>query len=315
MNKAIATHTHIFVTTFLDYTKRWLQFVSERFSPSSYSILIVTFTLSHVFISGASFIGPYFLTFLKKVICGIFLCFLFFLKLRLCDEIKDYEIDLHTNPDRPLPRGLFSITHVFRAAVLITFSELIFIGLWAPQAFYIYLFTTLYSYLMFKEFFIKDSIRPHLTTYTLLHTLISLPFSLSLLCALNHLPYSEIPFEQKMYALLSWPLFNIYEFGRKSFLKSEERINVETYTSLFGKLGISILIILQVFFAIFCLYQIPQLIKPYFINYLSFTLLLYLLIIITFITSKAKLVGVVFRFFSSFFIILIYWGIILAYLN
>ncbi len=300
---------------FFNYIKRWCQFLIERFNPSSYFFLIGTFVMAHLLIAGISFSGPYLFTFIKKFILGALLSFLFFFKLRLYDEIKDYETDLLINPTRPLPRGLFSLSHFKLIIGIIIFLELLLVGLWAPQAIFILLFTILYSLLMFKEFFIKDIIRPHLTTYALLHTIVSVPFSLTLLCSLAQVSYSEIPFEQKIFSLLSWPLFNIFEFGRKSFLKSEERVNINSYTSIFGKFGAIILVVLQVFFVVFFLYQIPQLIRPFFINYLSLLLLGFTFVMMSFIILNLKWVGYLYRFFSSLFIVLIYSGVILSFLN
>ncbi len=49
--------------------------------------------------------------------------FLFFLRLRLFDELKDYRHDLRYYPQRPVPRGLISLREVKKSIFFITAAE------------------------------------------------------------------------------------------------------------------------------------------------------------------------------------------------
>lgn len=295
----------------INFIKKFLIFTNERFDPLAYSLLIVFFVLAHFFISGNDYHGPFFISSVKKFFWSTILSILFFLKLRCFDELKDYETDKIINPNRPLPRGLLSLIEVKKIILALIIFEFSIVLLFSPISFFILLFSVLYSLLMYKEFFIPEILKPHLTTYALIHTIVTLPFSLTLLSFFGQVSYSEIPFEQKIFSLLSWPLFNIFEFGRKSFCTEEERPQVPTYSSLFGRFGAVLLNLSQVSFALFCLYQIPVLIRTFFINYISYVTFLFLLTAIIYIVINKKNTAIIYRFYTSLFILLVYAGIIL----
>src|ERR1035437_3154794 len=99
----------------------------------------------------------------------------------------------------------------------------------------------IYSLLMFKEFFIKKWIRSHLTFYAVTHTFVSSLFSLSLLSILLTTDIWSLSINTCLFALLSWCLFNIFEFGRKTFISKEEKKNIESYSKIYGRFGAALL--------------------------------------------------------------------------
>lgn len=224
---------------------KWITFTKERFKPKEYVPLIALFvTANYLFavrLSGGQFeLSPLALLF-------IFLASLsFFFRMRLFDEIKDYEIDLKLNPLRPLARGLLTVREVKRTILGIIVLELILIGNLGTAPFFLYLFALFYSLLMYEEFFIGDWLRPHLTTYAVSHTIVVAFLSLAIIsCVLG---FTALNFSPNifLFCLSHWCIFNLFEFARKTFDPSEERPNVPSYSNIFGLKGAYLLSASQV---------------------------------------------------------------------
>ena len=123
--------------------KRWWIYVKERFPPFTYLILTLGISLS-----GAAITKPPISPF--SIALSTIGFFLFFGNLRLMDERKDFEKDRLAHPERPLPRGLLSLSEVDRMlgallGVMIAFGVLIyFFG--GPNVSILYLFITFYRF-------------------------------------------------------------------------------------------------------------------------------------------------------------------------
>lgn len=221
--------------------KAWISFLKERFDPLSNTAMITLLIFYHQ-------------SFSAKVISydQIALCFLFsfsfFLKLRIYDEIKDYQTDLIHNPTRPLPRGLITIKSAKRVLLVTFFIEgatlfydhhlsAILIPLWA------------YSLLMYNEFFIGSWLSKKLTTYAITHTFIIFIYSLFIQEFLN----IELETTSTIILALScWLCFNVYEFARKVYCSELEK-DVPTYSNVWGIKGAFLLTLSQVLMATICL--------------------------------------------------------------
>ena len=276
--------------------KSWVIFTKERFDPISHLVMILLFVWAHLSLIKVQN--------LVQVVIITIIVIIFFFKLRLYDEIKDYELDCKINPNRPLARGLLNHSDLYKGIIISIFLEIILFSFVSLNALPIFILTVGYSLLMYKEFFIRDRIRPHLTIYAVSHTVVTVLLSLSILCAFNNSDIMSIDDQYIIFALNSWCLFNIFEFGRKTFLKSEERENVESYSKIFSPAGACILVLSQAAFSFWFLKRITlnQWVLPYyFIIFMALTVcsLLYL------IKIHPK-IGAIYRAFSSFYIVLIY---------
>ncbi len=279
-----------------------LQFIKERFDPVSHSVMIVLFVAGHL-----AYLHAHALLYLEipQVLGAIVLTTLFFLKLRCYDEIKDYQTDLTFNPKRPLPRGL--VTHrdlYFMIAALIC-GEVSLCALLSLQALPFFLMVVGYSLLMYKEFFMGKLIRPHLTTYAISHTVVTVGLSLSLLAILaGHTAFTP---NDLFFALSSWTLFNLFEFGRKTFATSEERPGVATYSNIWGRPGAVFLSLSQAILSSLFLLLALGLTVPIFLPPLLwfFPFLLLILGVLYLLKNSGKSAKV-FRAMSSGYIILIY---------
>jgi hypothetical protein len=220
----------------------WWQFTKERFDPGSHLLMIAFFVAVHQMAAGVLLWAP--LSGARVLATGL-VAVLFFFKLRLYDEIKDYEVDLEFNPTRPLARGLLTVTQVKRAIALVLAVELIILAFLGMGALVVGTVAITYSLLMFREFFIGSLIRPHLTTYAVTHTFVSSLLSATLLTALSGTSPLEWTRGSWAFVLASWFLFNIFEFGRKTFASHEERGRVESYSKIFGRSGAVTLVMIQ----------------------------------------------------------------------
>jgi hypothetical protein len=220
----------------------WWQFTKERFEPASHLLMIAFFVAVHQMAASVLLWAP--LSSGRILATGL-LAVLFFFKLRLYDEIKDYEVDLEFNPTRPLARGLLSVAQVKKAIVLVLAIELLILPFLGQGALMVGTVAIAYSLLMFREFFIGPLLRPHLTTYAVTHTFVSSLLSATLLTALSGTSPANWTRGAWAFVLASWFLFNIFEFGRKTFATQEERGRVESYSKIFGRSGAVTLVMIQ----------------------------------------------------------------------
>ena len=224
---------------------KWLWFINERFNPLSYAVMIFVFLGAHYALyldflnQGAIFNFFGILNLLPLAVATS----LFFFKLRLLDEVKDVESDALHHPERPLPRGILSKNEVIRTAFMLMVAEIILFGFYGFWAFLSALIVVSYSLVMYKEFFIKKWLRAHLTTYAVSHTFVVVLISVTIFVSLLGKPLSEIPKEFIYFSFAGWFLFNIFEFGRKTFAKGEEKKGVDSYSKIFGKLGAVFLVL------------------------------------------------------------------------
>ncbi|MFP5520071.1 MAG: manganese transporter permease [Bdellovibrionia bacterium] len=213
---------------------KWLVFLKERFNPLQYIPTIAVFLAANaLYISRSEN--------LEITTLSVFLTFLmltsFFLRMRLFDEIKDYEVDLKINPTRPLARGLITINEVKKAIVILLAAEALIAMALSPGTLVIWLVAALYSLLMYKEFFIGRWLRPHLTTYAITHTFVVNLLALLIMAGAAGFQWQDLHAYHEAFIAMNWCYFNLFEFARKTFAATEERSGVDTYSSLFKPLG------------------------------------------------------------------------------
>ena len=168
-----------------------------------------------------------------------------------------------------------------------------------------------YSLLMYKEFFIGKYIRPHLTTYAVSHTVVTVLLALTIFTTLNNTSPLELPADCFRYAIITWLLFNIFEFGRKSFLKGEERTQVPSYSNIFGKWGAFLLVLAQALAAYYLLFQMTCIDGRFMQIFMALTLALLLACGVLYSALKIGPWGKIYRIFTSVYIVLIYIGTVI----
>lgn len=288
---------------------KWLIFVRERFNPLPYSVMIFVFWGAHysmyLHFSGQSIEKFNFQTAIA-LIPMVLATLIFFFKLRLFDEVKDFESDKINHPDRPLPRGLFKKGDILKLVFVTITAELILFGLYGLWAFVTSILAIGYSLLMYQEFFIRKWLRSHLTTYAITHTLAVVFISVTIFTSLLKSPVTELPLSFIYFSLAGWFLFNIFEFGRKTFISLEEKNSIDSYSKIFGRHGAVLLVLITATLGISFLSEATLLPMSYFFLWL-FLLILSGLSYAIFDTVN---LGKIYRAMTSMFLIFIYGTVI-----
>lgn len=287
--------------------KRFFQFIKERFDPLSHFVMLALFLLAHLLL--ANRLNLWTIPLHSTLLLFLGVC-VFFFKLRLYDEIKDYDTDLKINPHRPLPRGLVSVPEVKRGIECCLVLEWLLFAQCGWAGLLGIAMASGYSLLMYHEFFIGDLIRPHLTTYATSHTVVTLILSMAIFMGLSETLPWQLPYELFLFALVSWLLFNIFELGRKTYLKSEEKDQVESYSKVWTRPGAIILVLSHGALASVLIGKISFFANTALIQYLWGIVLLLALSGLGVVLQSKGSMGKLYRGLSSFYIILVYLGII-----
>lgn len=292
---------------------KWWQFILERFNPWSHLPMIFVFLLAHFFIATSTsdllHVRFYLLLFIAII--------LFYFQLRLYDEVKDYALDCIINKNRPLPRGLLNHRQMYHGLMICIFINIFIFFLQGKESLLAYLIALSYSFLMYKEFFISKWIRSHLVFYAITHTFVTVLLSFSIFSFLTKLPLSLLIQNPHLFyfALINWCLFNIFEFGRKTFAKSEENIAVETYSKYFGQKGAVALVCSQILLACFLAFKLEHLNKVNLGWSLSALFIAYGAYAFLYLRLDSYKAASKYRTFSSFYIVLFYIILIFSHLT
>jgi len=281
--------------------RNWWILIKERFSPASYIPMILLFTGANaLYLCKATDNEWHWLRFI-----AVFALLLsFFFRMRLFDEIKDYEVDLKVNPTRPLARGILSVAQVKKALLLLIVFELILAGCLGLSAFLIHAMAIGYSLLMYEEFFIGDLLRPHLTTYAVTHTFVSVLLALSAGIAMSGTDPFQITTKHLVFFLMNWAFFNLFEFARKTFAPEEERPHVPSYSNIFGIYGAWALSISQALIGVALVWVTKSHVL------LMILLFLYFLATLPYIINKTKKTASFFRNVSGLYLLCHYIAVI-----
>ncbi len=209
--------------------RSWLIYLKERFPLPVYILLS-----GGLAVSGSVLVG--------REVQSVATAYAFtyamwlFATLRLMDELKDYDKDLLAHPTRPLPRGVLKVGVVAKVihwsmaiGILLSIGFFVFDSAAAVLA----LVTTAWLWLMFKEFYVGNTLSKHPLIYAVTHQIILIPFCLALSVA----PFTE---GEINYFVFWWAIgvlgsFFTYEVSRKLDPKAHPVLG--TYLYVYGKLG------------------------------------------------------------------------------
>jgi 4-hydroxybenzoate polyprenyltransferase len=159
----------------------------------------------------------------------------FFFQMRVADEYKDYDTDLHYRPYRPVPRGLITLRELAWLAGGMMVVQL-GLSLWLDVRMVLpRLLVWGYMGLMRQEFFVRDWLRRHAVAYMLSHLVIA-PLIFFYITACDWLVAGVTPAIGLLWFLAA-AFFNgmFYEIGRKIRAPQNEETGVETYSQLWGR--------------------------------------------------------------------------------
>ncbi len=237
----------------MNLISRWFTFVKERFEPVSHTIMIFAFASANAAMAYA--VNPFDISARPLYLFGGFtLIWLVFFHMRLFDDIKDYETDRLVNKERPLPRGVLTINEFGAGILICIIAEIALSAALGFKIFSTYALVLAFTLIMRQEFFIGDWMRPKMELYAATHTFSASMLGLLIYSILNNADITVIPAAYLLVALGNWFVFNVFEFGRKTFSIKEERDGVDSYSLRLSPFGAFALLSVNIFFAFLMLY-------------------------------------------------------------
>ncbi len=228
----------------MTFAARWWTFFKERHEPFSISLMVSAFFAASALMAYQP--GVHAPPCWKRLTAGFIVVWLVFLHMRLFDEVKDYQFDREHNPGRPLARGLISVGEFSAMTLVCLLAEMGLSGIMAWPMLPAYVMVLCFTLLMRMEFFIGDWLRPQLELYAITHT-----FSAAMISMLIHtiVCFSDAAKADRatlLFALGNWFVFNVFEFGRKTFAVEEEREGVDSYSARLRPWGAVMLLLVNV---------------------------------------------------------------------
>ena len=211
---------------------RWWIYQRERFPLVAHGILIAAFSVSAVGYSSLlradSPPTP------SSMLVAFASSFLFFLQLRILDEIKDYEEDSQYRSYRPVPRGLVTLREL-RSIGLAAAGIQAVLALSLDRRMALLLVVTWgYLLLMAREFFVADWLKARPAVYLSTHMLI-IPLLTLYATACDWLVAGNgVPDGLGVFMMASFFNAIVIEIGRKVRAPADEEHGVTTYSAAWG---------------------------------------------------------------------------------
>ena len=161
---------------------------------------------------------------------GILATISFFFRLRVMDEIKDYDVDAAHHPQRVLQSGGVTLGFLMGLSAVLTLSELWWSYLHGSQTLLLWGVAFGYALLMRYEFFVGKWLRQRLVLYAFSHMLI-----MPLVIAWLWFAWRDAAtLVLGLLMLLGLLAGFVFELARKTHAPPAERPGIDTYSSLLG---------------------------------------------------------------------------------
>ncbi|MFZ2959511.1 MAG: hypothetical protein WA705_21700 [Candidatus Ozemobacteraceae bacterium] len=209
--------------------RRWWIFLQERFEPIGTTLTIFAFFAANAIIAWEPAEGAPAFDF-GRGFAGFLLIWLVFLHMRLFDEVKDYQYDRQFNPTRPLARGLISLDEFGTATLVTIITESALAAHLGWPVISAYAILLGFTLLMRMEFFIGDWLRPKMEAYAISHTFSASLMGMVIGSVISGRHPESLTGAFLIFILGNWFIFNVFEFGRKTNGREEEREGIDTYS-------------------------------------------------------------------------------------
>jgi len=215
--------------------KNFWAYLQERFPLQANGALIASyFTANYLLALGTLIRAGQPLEISWRFPAGCLVLLFMFFHIRVIDEHKDYEQDRVVHPNRILSRGLVTLTQLRRIGLIGVYVELAFSYLFGFPALMMCLVLLASSWLIYKEFYIGETLNRHLLANAFLHLIIMPLYSLFVFSlATDQFPWFA-PIPMLLYAWVSYGVGLAYEIARKTRAPMDERPGLITYSSVIG---------------------------------------------------------------------------------
>lgn len=235
--------------------KRFWIYQAERFPCFKHGVLILSFSFCAVCLSSLLRGEPSWPSFPAALTAFVCL-FLFFLQLRIADEFKDQHEDAQFRPERPVPRGLVTLSEL-KYLALITALIQIALSLWLmPRLIILLIIVWIYMSLMTLEFFVADWLKKRPFTYLWSHMLIMPLIDFYATACDWLLADSTPPLGLPWFLVVSFFNGVIIEIGRKTWAPEQEITGVESYSSTWGLNKSLIIWLSAIGLSVFCAWRV-----------------------------------------------------------
>ncbi|MCA6220577.1 prenyltransferase [Photorhabdus antumapuensis] len=190
-----------------------------------------------------------------EILLGCLMSFSYFLLLRIFDEHKDYQLDCEHHPQRILQRGIITLKNLRVLGICCIALQLggsLFLDRGIGSVTFAWLLVFIWTCLMGKEFFIGEWLNQHLTWYAISHMLV-MPL---IIWWLGNIASPNLALTFPIWVLMGLCFFSgfSFEITRKCKGPDEERLEIPTYSSIFGRKGavaiiavlLTVMLILQI---------------------------------------------------------------------
>ncbi|MBL4812811.1 MAG: UbiA family prenyltransferase [Rhodobacteraceae bacterium] len=208
----------------------WI-YQAERFPLAKTMPLLAVFSAASICVS-AQLSGralPHWLGFVAAFVVVMAL----FFQLRVCDEYKDLEDDQKYRPERPIPRGLVSLSTILKLGLLTMPLAALVTWLWYGPVLWLLLLVWLWLAAMTAEFGVPHWLKARPVLYLLSHMAI-MPLIDLLLTSFEWALHGEPASKLWIFLALSFVNGCVLEIGRKLWATENEITGVETYSGLWG---------------------------------------------------------------------------------
>lgn len=212
--------------------ERMTVYCRERFPLPSYGLITALFALCGLSLSSALRTGIAQFSIWQYTVAFVVTISLFF-QLRVADEFKDNSDDCRYAPERPVPRGLVSLSELRNLALMLGVWQLVFCLLFKPLLTFYLAMIWGYFALMSREFFVSAFLRRHPIYYMLSHMFI-LVFSDLFITAVDFVGTSGPSPSLLFFLCGSFANGMVIELGRKIKCPENEREGIESYSKALG---------------------------------------------------------------------------------
>ena len=206
--------------------KNFAAYLQERFPPVNMLLFVILFFTVY----SISRLSPAAAPLRGEAWGGVVAVVSFFFRLRVFDEIKDYQLDALNHPQRVLQSGRVALPQLMRVVLVGTAIELIWSVAMGTAAAVAWVAAVGYSLLMRYEFFVGEWLQKRLLLYAASHMLI-----MPLVIAWIWLAFNPtLSIHVGLLAALSLLAGFSFEIARKIHAPAAERATVDSYSKAIG---------------------------------------------------------------------------------